>query len=350
MNDRIANLAALANMDSESDGYHSRMSLAATIMQILYYVNKTIPTAEWNGKNLSGINIPGANLSEQNFRKTKFLNANLNNVILDGCDCSYCDMSGARLGETNKITALKFDGQGLLSLYKDGSLRQWDINYLEETSCTVIRSDLFDPVFGNGTDLFAQNNQVLELLGKQKNEINTYMRYLKNQNYSILSVYEERILIRESKIAGDCIWLVNTHDFSIEHQWHIKKNGKGILVKNQFAFIYDGDASIELYSVVRKQPEGSLSVRVEKLTHWPCMKTKEICWLRWDKIPEKSLYTNAVIIRVSLWQGGGGLVVDYPIWHFAGMQYWRLRIPMGKSDCFISAIIRELLAWIGQRC
>lgn len=260
MNDRIANLAALVNMDSESDGYHSRMSLAATIMQILYYVNKTIPTAEWNGKNLSGINIPGANLSEQNFRKTKFLNANLNNVILDGCDCSYCDMSGARLGETNKITALKFDGQGLLSLYKDGSLRQWDINYLEETSCTVIRSDLFDPVFGNGTDLFAQDNQVLELLGKQKNEINTYMRYLKNQNYSILSVYEERILIRESKIAGDCILLVNTHDFSIEHQWHIKKNGKGILVKNQFAFIYDGDASIELYSVARKQPEGRIDL------------------------------------------------------------------------------------------
>lgn len=261
MNGRIANLVALANMDSESEGHHSHMSLAATVMQILYYVNKAIPTAEWSGKDLSGINIPGANLSEQNFRQTKFLNANLNNVILDGCDCSYCDMSGARLGETNKITALKFDGQGLLSLYKDGSLRQWDINCLEETSCTVIRTELCDPVFGNGSELFVQDNHVLELLGKQKNEINTYMRYLKNHDYSILSVYEERILIRESKIAGDCILLVNTHDFVIEHQWHVMKNGKGILVKNQFAVIYDGDVSIELYSVVRQQLEGRIDLR-----------------------------------------------------------------------------------------
>ncbi len=261
MNDRIANLIALANMDSENEGCNYNMSLAAKVMQILYYVNKTIPTAEWKGKNLSGINIPGANLSKQIFIGTKFLKANLNNVILDGCDCSYCDMSGARLGETNKIIALKFDGQVLLGLYKDGSLRQWDINSLEEISCVISRADLCDTVFGSGTDLYIQDNYVLELLGKQKNEIITYMRYLKNKDYSILSVYEGRILINESKISGDFIFLVNTYDFMVEHQWYVKKNSKGILVKNQFVIIYDGDVSIELYSIIRQQSEGTIDIR-----------------------------------------------------------------------------------------
>lgn len=261
MNDRIADLIALANIDSESEGCNYNMSLAAKVMQILYYVNKTIPIAEWKGKNLSGINIPGANLSKQNFIGTKFLKANLNNVILDGCDCSYCDMSGARLGETNKIIALKFDGQVLLSLYKDGSLRQWDINSLEEISCVIGCADFRDTVFGSGTDLYVQDNYVLELLGKQKNEIITYMRYLKNKDYSILSVYEGRILISESKISGECILLVNTYDFMIEHQWYVKKNSKGILVKNQFVIIYDGDVSIELYSINRQQSEGTIDIR-----------------------------------------------------------------------------------------
>ncbi|MFQ7552520.1 MAG: pentapeptide repeat-containing protein, partial [Blautia marasmi] len=259
VDDRVESLIALVNL-SGSEGDDCDMSLAAKVMQILYYINKTIPKAEWSGKNLSGIDISGANFSKQNFSGTKFLKANLNNVILDGCDCSYCDMRGARLGETNKILALKFDGEKLLSLYKDGSIRKWDMNRLEEISCIVGCASANDAFFGNGADLFVQDNSVIELLGKQKNKMITHIRYIKNQDFTLLSVYEGRILIKESRIAKDCISLINTNDFKTEHNWYVGQNSKGIIVNNQLAIIYDGDVSIELYSIIQQQYKGNIDI------------------------------------------------------------------------------------------
>lgn len=78
----------------------------------------------------------------------------------------------------------------------------------------------------------------------------SYMRYLKNLDYRLLSVYEGRILINESKIAGGCISLINMYDFKTEHKWNVGNNSKRIIVNNQLAIIYNGDESIELYSVI----------------------------------------------------------------------------------------------------
>lgn len=123
----LSKLTGLVNQDS------AKTDLSAKIMQTLYFAGKDrkIPRACWSDRDLSGISIPGADLSEQNFRGTRFVNANLNNVRLDHCDCSGCDMTGARLGESTKILSLRYEHQELVCLYEDGCLRRWDIRCLE---------------------------------------------------------------------------------------------------------------------------------------------------------------------------------------------------------------------------
>ena len=109
-------------------------SLAGKIMQMFYFIDKRIPKADWQEKNLSGVDIPGADLSGQSLRGSWFHNANLNNVCLNDSDCSYCDMTGVRLEETCPICAIRYERGKLHCLYQDGSMRRWEVRRQEDAT------------------------------------------------------------------------------------------------------------------------------------------------------------------------------------------------------------------------
>ncbi len=225
-------------------------NLSAKIMQILYYTNedRKIPKANWSKKNLADISIPGANLSDQNLRGVIFKNANLNNVRLDGCDCSYCDMTGARLGESSKILSLRYVRGELLCLYEDGCMRGWDIQCVEENFCISDIPVMEHAVFGENKLLCVQNDMKMRMIQFQDDSWHVSQEYVKRNDRRLLSMSEELLLLKEEGESTKLI-LIYISDESVLKEWMVEKSGCGTITNGNLVVVYDGINTIELFYV-----------------------------------------------------------------------------------------------------
>lgn len=226
-------------------------NLSAKIMQILYFANedRIIPKANWSKKNLADISIPGADLSDQNLSGAIFTNANLNNVHLDGCDCSYCDMTGARLGESGKVLALRYVGGELLCLYEDGCMRGWDIQCIEENSCVADIPVMEHAVLGENGLLCVQNDMKMRIIQFQDDSWHVSQEYMKRNNRRLLSMSEELLLLREEDEEGTKLILIHIPDGSVLKEWRVEESGCGTITNSNLVVVYDGINTIELFYV-----------------------------------------------------------------------------------------------------
>lgn len=226
-------------------------NLSAKIMQILYFANedRKIPKANWSKKNLADISIPGANLSDQNLRGTIFTNANLNNVHLDGCDCSFCDMTGARLGESGKILSLRYVRGELMCLYEDGCMRGWDIQCIEENSCIADIPVMEHAVLGENGLLCLQNDMKIIMIQFQDDSWHVSQEYVKRSNRRLLSISEELLLLREEGGEGTKLILIYIPDGSVLKEWMVEESGCGTITNGKLVVVFDGTNTIELFYV-----------------------------------------------------------------------------------------------------
>ena len=226
-------------------------NLSAKIMQILYFANedRKIPKANWSKKNLADISIPGANLSDQNFRGAIFANANLNNVHLDGCDCSYCDMTGARLGESGKILSLRYVSGELMCLYEDGCMRGWDIQCIEENSCIADIPVMEHAVLGENGLLCVQNDIKMRIIQFHDDSWHVSQEYVKRNNRRLLSMSEELLLLREEGEEDTKLILIHIPDGSVLNEWMVEKSGCGTITNGNLVVVYDGTNTIELFYI-----------------------------------------------------------------------------------------------------
>lgn len=226
-------------------------NLSRKIIQILYFVNedRKIPKADWSGKNLSDISIPGADLTKQNFRGTKFTNANLNNVRLDDCDCSYCDMTGARLGESCKILSLRYVNDKLVCLYEDGCMRGWDIQCIEESSCIEGIPIMEYAVLGENGLLCVQDNMKMRMIGFQDNSWYISQEYMIRSNRRLLSMSEELLLLKEENEAGIKLMLIHVQDGTVWKEWRVEESGCGMIMNGKLAVVFDGANTVELFYI-----------------------------------------------------------------------------------------------------
>ncbi len=226
-------------------------NLSAKIMQILYFANedRKIPKANWSKKNLSDISIPGADLSDQNLRGAIFTNANLNNVHLDGCDCSYCDMTGARLGESGKILSLRYASGELMCLYEDGCMRGWDIQCIEESSYISDIPVMEHAVLGENGLLCLQNDMKMRMIQFQGNSWYVSQEYVKRNNRRLLSMSGELLLLREVGVEGTKLILIHMQTGSVLKEWMADESSCGTIANGNLVVIYDGAKTIELFYI-----------------------------------------------------------------------------------------------------
>lgn len=251
----LRKLAALVERET------AQTKLAAKVMQIMYFADqdRKIPEACWSGKDLAGISIPGADLTGQNFRGTVFVNANLNNVRLDDCDCSGCNMTGARLGESGRILALRYEGGELICLYEDGCMRRWDIQHGEEISCVADFPLMERVVLGECGMIYTQNQSRFRLIAARGRSWEISQEYVKRNNRELLAASGELRLFREKSGAGTEIALVHMQDGTIRKEWRTDENGHGVTVDGRIAVIYDGKDTIEVFDVQEGERNGTFT-------------------------------------------------------------------------------------------
>lgn len=237
-------------------------SLPGKLMQLFYFTGRRIPKADWRGKNLSGVDIPGADLSGQNLSGACFANANLNNVCLNDCDCSYCDMTGARMEETSPVLAVRYRRGKLYCLYQDGSLREWEVRQQEETAHIVQIPLLETACIGEHGEIFTQSRDELKVSGIQNGEAVLMQEYRKHRGRSLLSVLGQMALIKEMQGERAGILLVHMQDYRIVKEWSVEKEGSGILTGGGLAVIFDGRGTIELFSAKTRDGIGAFTLEL----------------------------------------------------------------------------------------
>lgn len=223
-------------------------SLAGKIMQMFYFIDKRIPKADWQEKNLSGVDIPGADLSGQSLRGSWFHNANLNNVCLNDSDCSYCDMTGVRLEETCPICAIRYERGKLHCLYQDGSMRRWEVRRQEEISHLFPVPLLENAFFGEQGEIFTQSGSMLRVIEVQNGEAFVRQEYKKQRERSLLCVQGQLALVKDRHKEHTSILMIHMEDYRIVKEWSVKEEGSGTLTGGKLAVISDGRGRIELFS------------------------------------------------------------------------------------------------------
>lgn len=173
----------------------------------------------------------------------------MNNVHLDGCDCSYCDMTGARLGESGKILSLRYASGELMCLYEDGCMRGWDIQCIEESSCISDIPVMEHAVLGENGLLCLHNDMKIRMIQFQGNSWYVSQEYVKRNNRRLLSMSEELLLLREVGVEGTKLILIHMQTGSVLKEWMAEESGCGTIANGNLVVVYDGTNTIELFYV-----------------------------------------------------------------------------------------------------
>jgi CheY-like chemotaxis protein len=82
---------------------------------------------DWRGKILDGVDLEEADLSGIDFTGSSLVAANLVNANLESTCFERCDLSGIQLEETESVVSLAVSSSSeeIISLYSDGTLREW---------------------------------------------------------------------------------------------------------------------------------------------------------------------------------------------------------------------------------
>lgn len=235
-------------------------SLSGKIMQLFYFTDKKIPTADWHEKNLSNVDIPGADLSGQNLSGSWFINANLNNVRFNDCDCSYCDMTDARLEETCPICSIQYQRGELKCLYRDGSIRKWEVRQQTELSQSSQVPLLETAFMGEYGEIFTQSRDKMRVIEVQKGGVFVRQEYRKHRRRSLLCIQGQTALVKEWNGEHARILLIDMQNYRIVREWSAAKEGNGSLPGGKLAVIFDGRQKIELFSMEEQEDAGTFEL------------------------------------------------------------------------------------------
>jgi hypothetical protein len=116
----------LSRLVAESTPDRNPGRLGGHALTLLYRIGRFIPDGDYSDRVLDGVDLSGANLSGKVFAGSSLRGANLDNVNVEDADLSRCDLTGVRIDETARVSALAANGDGssILVAYADQTIRQ----------------------------------------------------------------------------------------------------------------------------------------------------------------------------------------------------------------------------------